>query len=678
MKSQVSVLLHVSRGLCKDVQATYPALKGIDLDVQRLALYCQTRGLAFFTLDLPNLDALLLQGLEKGRLQLSGPLSRRVSKRVRVPRLFSGLWLRVFDRDACLRQEVDVNAIFFLRQLCRLGKNIVVDCSRDRVNAVMEEYHDIERQLRKPSRDWTSDYVDFYADQCGIDLRDAVPGRMASSEELPFPTSSEEEASKGGDVEVLLGKVQSVSDLIIGHFAEYDPVSLSGEMEAEGEGTGFKHGPGVVAERLKGWTKSSFPFWPCKLDSTFPFEFCGKTAGDERQSPSRHEGPSVLRQVPKTAKGPRLIACEPVAHQYCQQQILSYFLREFKRNLPRDRMGNPLIELKKQSLSARLVLKASLDRSLATVDLSSASDRLSCWTVERMFRMNPSLLTALHAARTRYLRDDVSEVKNFLILRKFATQGTATTFPVQSLCFLFIAIGACIDGPVTVSAIRRLGNQVRVYGDDIIIPSHGYERLVRIMDALQLKVNVAKSYVSGHFRESCGTDGYMGHDVTPVSPDTLVAGGPTSCRAVVDAVNNLFVKGLWNASDSLRATIPVFVQRNLRIAATHDVGFVGFTSYSGSDERHLLSRWNSRLHRYEVRVWTISSQTRQENRQRSSPLLDFFTSRHNPRNPRIVSAYGDERHTRGGMRWEPHNYSSAVQFGHRKELCSPRGVGLLR
>ncbi len=657
MKSQVSVLLHVWKGVCKDVLSTYPALEGLDLDIQRLTLYCQTRGLALFTLDLPNLDALLLQGIEEGRLQLSGPLSRRVSKRVRVPRLFSGLWLRVFDRDACLRQEVDANAIFFLRQLCRLGKNIVVDCSKERIRATTEEYHAIERHLRLPSRDWDADYVDFYDGTARFALRDACYYLYPFSGEHPSQPSlfaaGSEEPEQG--VEDLLDRVQQVADLVISEFTEYDPVSLSGEMESVGEGTGFKHGPGVVAERLSGWDKSSFPFWPCKLDSVFPFDFCGTTAGFVGESPSRHEGPSVLRSVPKTAKSPRLIACEPVAHQYCQQQVLSYLKREMERVFSRNKEGTYFVDLRRQHLSARLVLKASLDRSLATVDLSSASDRLSCWTVERMFRMNPSLLTALHAARTRYLRDDVSEVQSFLKLRKFATQGTATTFPVQSLCFLFIALGASIQGHVSWAKIRKLRNQVRVYGDDIIIPTRGYERLVAIMDALQLKVNIAKSYKNGQFRESCGTDGFQGNDVTPVSPKTLVAGGPTSCQAVVDTVNNLFVKGLWNASDSLRATIPVFVQRNIRIAATHDVGFAGFTSYSGSSERHLQRRWNRMLHRYEVRVWSLERPARQRSLQRARPLLDFFTSRHSPSSARIVSTYGDARETRGGLRWELHN-----------------------
>jgi hypothetical protein len=162
MKSQANALLHVlTEFLLGDVLSAYPALEGIDLDVKRIALYCQTRGLALFTLDLPNLDAILLDGLENGRLRLSGPLTRRVSKKVKVPRLFSGLWLRVFDRDACLRQEVDITALYFLRQIACLGKKISVECSEDRVEAVLEEYHNVERELRRPSLDWDADILNY-------------------------------------------------------------------------------------------------------------------------------------------------------------------------------------------------------------------------------------------------------------------------------------------------------------------------------------------------------------------------------------------------------------------------------------------------------------------------------------------------------------------------------------
>lgn len=675
MNSQVNSLLLVLQGIRKDIQAAYPTLKGLSLDFDRLTLYARCRGLKFFTLDLPGLDALLLQGLESGRLAPSGPLSKMVSRRVRVPRLFSGLWLRIFERDSCVKSEVDVTALFFLRQLCRIGKNIEVECSKRRVEATVKEYHDIERRLRDPSYRWDHDYVDFGENPKRYHLSDCAFTSPAFFEKgtLFYRRKTKEEKDsflKEWENRSFLNQVQCVSDLVIGSMFPYDPVSLSEGWESVGTGTGFTHGRGAVSERVQNWEKSQFQTWPDKLQTVFPFELIGKTSGSLEKRPSRHEVAGRLLAVPKTAKSPRLIASEPVAHMYCQQSIWR-FIREELRRL----FSTNFINFNDQSLSGNLVLRASLNRDLATVDLSSASDRLSCWTVERIFRSNPSLLSGLHAARTRYLRDDVSQMKGFLRLKKFASQGSATNFPVQSVCYLMMALGACIEGRVTWQKIWNLRHSVRVYGDDIIIPVHGYDRLIRIMESLQLKVNVAKSYKDGHFRESCGVDGYRGYDVTPVSPKTFVGDGPASRQAVVDTTNNLFNKGLWNASHSLETTIPPHIKRGYRIVAKRDAGFAGLASYSGSDESHLVKRWNSRLHRYEVRVYSLRSKTRTRDRQGHSAFLDFVSRKHNHEQARIVSQYADVRKSRDGFLWESLNTGARIL---NAEFHPPRGGGVLQ
>jgi hypothetical protein len=225
----------------------------------------------------------------------------------------------------------------------------------------------------------------------------------------------------------------------------------------------------------------------------------------------------------------------------------------------------------------------------------------------------------------------------------------------MSLVMLFIALGSTL-GPgeyVTWANIRRLRGVVRVFGDDIIIPRYGYERLTRAMELLELKVNVAKSYKDGHFRESCGVDGFRGFDITPVKPKTLVADSPAACQAVVDTSNNLFNKGLWNASRTAEDLLPLSVRKCLRVVDRNAAGSRGLTSFVGSDERHLVSRWNSRLHRREVRVWSIQTQTHKRQRDDVEGLLDFFARSFNPVNPRVVSEYLDVRKTRTRLLWEP-------------------------
>lgn len=648
MKSQVNALLHVMSGLCKDVQTAYPALKWLDRDLANLTLQCQTRGITLFTLDLLNLDKLLLAGLDTGFLQLSGPFSRRISERVRVPRLFGGLWLKVFDAQACLKPDADETAVLFLRSLCGIGKRILMDCSPSRVQATMENYHDIERELRPPTLGWEFDDSICRSGQPSLHLGDCVD---TGWETLPlFAKASKVDAYQTEVDRRLLDKVQTVADLIVGSFSPMSPLSLSGELEAQGKGIGFRHGRGAVAERLKNRDKSSFPNWPAKLEKIFPWGLCGSTVGSPLDRPSNHEVASRIMTVPKTAKSPRLIASEPTAHMWCQQLILNWFETQFK-----SLFEGSFIDLNSQWKSGDMVLKSSLDRLHATVDLSDASDRVTCWTVERIFRRSPDLLNSLHAARTRYFRDNVSDVPSFLKPKKFASQGTAVTFPVMSFVMLCLALGACIDGKVTWQKIRRLRNDVRIYGDDIIIPTDRYARLMRAMVLVQLKVNMAKSYVNGQFRESCGVDGFKGVDVTPVRPTTLVADSPASCQAVVDTSNNLFNKGLWNAAYSTQDLLPRHVQNTLRIVGQRDAGFSGLSSFVGSDERHLRRRWNHRYQRYEVLVWGLRSKQVKRDRDGFSALLDFFASRYSSTEPRVVSRSAEKLVARGSHQWEPHN-----------------------
>nr|UJQ85755.1 MAG: hypothetical protein 3 [Leviviridae sp.] len=646
MKSQVNALLHVLAGILKDVQLAYPAYKEVSRDIERLTLICQTRGLGLFTLDLPHLDSLLLNGLESGRLSLSGPLSKRKSKRIHVPKIFSGLWLRVFDKSACLRTEADATSIFFLRQLCCLGKKLEVGCTDARREAALETYHGIERTLRRPTLEWEDDVLVHRSDCADISLEQAVASR---DQQTLFSNQEEEEAENEGLKRLRLQRLQEVADIVVGSFGFFEPVSLSGQLEADGLGTGLKHGPGAVSERLRNSEKFDFPNWPSKLEEWFPYDFCGKTAGSPSERPSHVEAASRLICVPKTSKGPRIIAAEPTAHQWCQQLLRAFFVNETKQN---PLLGG-FVNFSKQKLSADLVHQASIDRKLATVDLSDASDRLSCWTVERMFRSNQSVLHALHAARTRLLRDDVSKNKGFLKLRKFASQGTAVTFPVQSIVFLICALAASMPtGRITPRRILSLRGKVRVYGDDIILPCTGYEGLVMLLNLLQLKVNVAKSYKHGHFRESCGSDAYFGSDVTPVKPKTLVPDGPASRQAVVDTINNLFVKGLWNASLNLESLLPPRVQRGLRVVGPADAGVVGLASYCGSNESHLVRRWNQSLHRTEVRVWSYKAKTLKSRTEGYQGLLAFFASQHNSERARDCE-HLESRGGRDAFSWEP-------------------------
>jgi len=641
MKSQqYRVLLHAFDGLILDACQAYPELKGsLSKDREKIALYFQNRGLGLFTLDLPNLSSLLLRGLENGRLSLEGPLCKRVSKRIKVPVLFSGLWLRIFGKDSRLKPEADENAVAFLQQFTCFGKKLLVDCAPFRRKAALENYHVIEEGLRPPSANWMADSL-TEEEVVGLDLVDL--GRHPHGSWGLHSDQGELFATAHGrcvDLQVrdfrLLEQCQRVADLVLTAFGNYDPLFQSWLRERESRGLGFRHGPGAVASGQKNHEKSGFPYWSRKLENRFKFGVTALCRGDKRELPQNHEVPSRLICVKKSAKAPRIIAAEPVEHMWCQQAIWAFL--EDKVN---STFRGAFLNFRNQKASSDLVLSSSLDQKLVTVDLSDASDRLSCWTVERLFRSNFSILSALHAARTRWLVDNVSNQSIFIKLKKFASQGTATTFPVQSLVFLFIALSSTLgDEEVTWESIWKYREKVRVYGDDIIIPRHGYARLLRLMELLQLKVNVAKSYANGNFRESCGVHGFKGYDVTPCTPETVVVSGPESVWAVIDTINNLFNKGYWHASHNLWSTVPLRLQRRLRIVGPADSGYPGLHSYSGSYERHLDERWNQSLHRFEVRILRLSERNPTETREGFLPLLDFFARGFSTSVARTVSLY---------------------------------------
>jgi hypothetical protein len=644
MKSLVNDLLHIASGVLKDVQMAYPEYRGVVKDKARLSLMAQTRGLGFFTLDLPALDNLLCAGLREGRLHLQGPATHAVSKKCRVPRLFRGLWLRVFEPNLCLRSDADPNAILFLRQLCCLGKKLEVGCSPARLKKAVDEYHEIDKALPSPTLAWETDSLEGISRCHSLHFSD----RLEQGDDYFFGIQTGNgKNTYGNNLRLLCNRLQLIADNVSELLGTYDPLLFSENEHVQNRGIGLRHGPGAVAERTGAYDKYDFRHWTAKLDRIYPKGMFSRLNGRREQDPLKnHEVPSRLIAVPKTAKSPRLIAAEPSEHQWCQQALKRWFEHGFAEIFKGDH-----ITLNDQSASQRMVLRASLKDDLATVDLSSASDRLSCWAVERMFRHNQSVLTALHASRTRWLKDSILDPKqpSYIKLKKFASQGTAVTFPVQSLFFWCCAM-ACLPGRDAEDRIKRYRHKVRVFGDDIILPKAGYADLVRLLDYLGLKVNVDKSFHKGHFRESCGMDAFKGYDVTPVKPKSIKSDGPTSRAAMIDFANNLFNKGLWHASVAAESTVKQRFFWNRLPIVGRECGATGRTSFMGGDVSHLRKRWCKFLHRWEVRAWAFRSRVRREPTSGYNALFQWFTEAPAP-DTRWVHGYALKPKTSDGLRW---------------------------
>jgi hypothetical protein len=210
--------------------------------------------------------------------------------------------------------------------------------------------------------------------------------------------------------------------------------------------------------------------------------------------------------VPKTSKTDRTICVEPSLNALGQKGIGTYMKK---------RLGLFGVDLRDQGVNRSLALKGSIDGSLATVDLSSASDTVS-------YALVMSLLPTDWFNLLDQFRSESVEYQGVVTeLEKFSSMGNAYTFELESLIFYALALGVCdylelIGGPIF-GGSRLLTRRwdVSVFGDDIIVPVEAVELLYETLNWCGFEVNTEKSFSTGFFRESCGSDWLFGFDVRP-------------------------------------------------------------------------------------------------------------------------------------------------------------------
>jgi hypothetical protein len=297
-------------------------------------------------------------------------------------------------------------------------------------------------------------------------------------------------------------------------------------------------------------------------------------------------------------------------------RVSETFIREF-------------ISFDDQSGNGKLALEASKDGSHATIDLSAASDRLSCHLVERIFRRAPTVLNGFYAVRTRWIRQDIDKKSpQFYRLRKFSTMGSALTFPVQSIVFLCIALGCALyerkQAP-TYMSIKKLFGEVRVFGDDIIVPKACSELTTDMLTDLGFKVNTAKTFQTGKFRESCGVDAYGGHDVTPVSCLSYPAvSKPESVLSSVDTHNNFYTRGWYAAAQYIRNVVERSGRYSFRDVEPGS-GAIGWHSLMWFDMSRFRKRFSQTLHRVEYLVTLPIGKATRQPLDSDAMMLQYFT-----------------------------------------------------
>ncbi len=613
-------LLGLYDAMFSDIVAQCPSLRvDCERDYKRLLSIVETDGYQRLFFDyLPAMGKHFDMCLSQGHLTKSGlPHTRSTNWSSTIPRLFKGLYLLVFDKSGELRAGLDPQAVMWLRQLFYCCKRYRTDCDPTYTFRSVDEFFQTDREVSPGSLNWDGD--DFSTDT----ISDLHIGDRFSTVLLPDDLLRETYGSTSPLLDSnCADAIQFVADVVtaeVGGFNAYDWRA--------------RHGPGAVADAKGVADKYLFPSWPAKLDAVFPYADWAFSSHGVWADSVIHEGsslssdnevPAKLIAVPKEFTKPRLIASEPTAHQWCQQVI-----RDFLMDRVQETSIRHTVNFRSQERNARLALLASHTGSHGTIDLSSASDRISCYVVERLFRRSPTLVTAFHSVRTRWIRNDIDKKSPKLErLRKFSTMGSALTFPVQTYLFSMIAIGCLLSVrklPWSSSSIERLSREVRVFGDDIIVPSDVMDLVQETLCTLGLRVNRNKTYGTGKFRESCGCEAYDGHDVTRISVNTTpVVSKPESVVSSVDTHNNFLMKGYVRTADYLKRRV-VSWKRYFFPLTRPGSGSVGWYDIAWWDRSSLRKRWNPSLQRVEYRVTRAYARSRTVPTRGVSMLLQYFT-----------------------------------------------------
>lgn len=184
----------------------------------------------------------------------------------------------------------------------------------------------------------------------------------------------------------------------------------------------------------------------------------------------------------------------------CKEPAWNMFMQKSCGNMIRRRLKRCNIDLNDQSVNRDLARKGSIDGSLATLDLSAASDSI---TSELVYRLLP--------ADWFYVLDSLRAVGanidgKFHKWSLFSTMGNGFTFELESLLFYAIArVASRLSGTKVVS----------IYGDDIIVETNAVDLTVELLQYCGFALNMDKSFWTGKFRESCGGHYYAGWDITP-------------------------------------------------------------------------------------------------------------------------------------------------------------------
>jgi len=551
VKSHESTLLQVVVTLITECNLQCSASQSDNKrDCDYLLSRFRNEGLSFLTITLPTFAEGLERSLDQSVVSATEfPCFRKTGA---IPSFLKGMLALVFDIDSGeLLSEPSILAIRCIRSISLCCKKLRVPCSKERVD--------------KAIRGFLSDEQD---------LRQYQPVRLSRT-------------------------IQYVSDVLWSSLESLDFDLLP------------KHGPGATFERISGNQKFVFKRWAEKVEPflpLFPNAFPSLEAYESNEYKRlemvsiEQENPVRVITVPKTLKSPRIIAVEPVCKQYAQQALSRVLIQ----HLETSRFTSGHVNFRDQSINQKLALISSHDQSLATIDLSAASDRVPLVALRLMFQCAPSFLERIEAFRTR---NALLPNGDILPLSKFASMGSALCFPLESMYFYTICVAAQMDAdalPLTPKSVAMACRSVYVYGDDIVVPRRTVESTITTLHDNMCKVNSRKSYWTGKFRESCGLDAYDGTRVNPVYLRTLPPNGRRNASELISwcETANLFAdSGFYQTAEKLFVVVESIIGKIPYV--TRECSILGRKSDLFGN-RPSISGWSPRYQSAFVRGWSAT------------------------------------------------------------------------
>lgn len=221
--------------------------------------------------------------------------------------------------------------------------------------------------------------------------------------------------------------------------------------------------------------------------------------------PTALETPAVLFCVRKTSEIDRVALKEPSLNMFYQLGAAETLKRVLRKHHSIDMSTQP-------QLNGHLARLGSKYGNFCTIDLKSASDTIAkllvAWLIDRLS------LAPLNMIRSDYAEGPDGTTTDEIHM--FSSMGNGFNSTLQTLIF----------ATLIKATYRSLGIPMRdpetglptysVFGDDIICTRPAYYRVIAVLERCGFIVNSEKSYCEGPFRESCGKDYFMGHNIRGV------------------------------------------------------------------------------------------------------------------------------------------------------------------